>query len=218
MSNKSRKHRAVIKKLTLEKHEYEARANLMVNQMSEQLTLLQKMAVERIDVSTFLSQEIIFFAKISQLLQVLEKELMVERSNVEKVQNENSVLRAAAVSESRRRSKHPASNTRLYESILHSPTIRQLQNKNQIKSSKSRRSKSSVLDTSINSTSSADSNASSCTIMNDGDNDCTNDELQLEAEEEEESELKENFTENNFENKKCGEVLQSINISSSWSI
>lgn len=48
-SNKARKHKAELKQLAKEKSEYEERANTMIQQMAEQMTTLQNMAMERID-------------------------------------------------------------------------------------------------------------------------------------------------------------------------
>jgi len=58
-SNRSRKHKAEIKILKAEREEYEEKANQMIQQMSEQMTLLQTMAMGRIE--------------------ELEKELLTER-------------------------------------------------------------------------------------------------------------------------------------------
>jgi hypothetical protein len=40
----------IIKRMTLERSEYEARTNSMISQLNDQMALLQKMAVERMEV------------------------------------------------------------------------------------------------------------------------------------------------------------------------
>lgn len=40
----------IVKKLTLERSEHEARTNTMISQLNEQMSLLQKMAMERMEV------------------------------------------------------------------------------------------------------------------------------------------------------------------------
>lgn len=50
LSQKSRKHRAAVKKLQQERAAYEERADSMIAQMTEQMTQLQKMAMARIEV------------------------------------------------------------------------------------------------------------------------------------------------------------------------
>jgi hypothetical protein len=49
-ANKTKKHKAEILKMKQEKMEYEERANSMIQQMSEQMTALQTMAMSRIEV------------------------------------------------------------------------------------------------------------------------------------------------------------------------
>ena len=53
LSQKSRKHRAAVKKLQQERAAYEERADSMIAQMTEQMTQLQKMAMSRIEVHFF---------------------------------------------------------------------------------------------------------------------------------------------------------------------
>jgi hypothetical protein len=50
ISGKNRKHKAEVKRLTAERAAYEERANGMVKQMTEQMTMLQETAMERIQV------------------------------------------------------------------------------------------------------------------------------------------------------------------------
>lgn len=50
LSAKSKKHKAVVRKMQVERSEYESRANTMIQQMTEQMTQLQKMAMTRIEV------------------------------------------------------------------------------------------------------------------------------------------------------------------------
>lgn len=50
LSQKSRKHRAVVKKLNQDRAAYEERADQMIQQMNEQMGQLQKMAMSRIEV------------------------------------------------------------------------------------------------------------------------------------------------------------------------
>lgn len=52
LSEKSRKHKQIIKKLTQDRASYEERADLMIKQMNEQMTQLQQMAMSRIEVRT----------------------------------------------------------------------------------------------------------------------------------------------------------------------
>ena len=52
LSQKSRKHRAAVKKLQQERAAYEERADSMIAQMTEQMTQLQKMAMSRIEVGS----------------------------------------------------------------------------------------------------------------------------------------------------------------------
>lgn len=54
LSQKSRKHRAAVKKLQQERAAYEERADSMIAQMTEQMTQLQKMAMSRIEVRFFI--------------------------------------------------------------------------------------------------------------------------------------------------------------------
>ncbi len=49
MANKAKKHKQELKKIMQEKQEYEERANVMIQQMTEQMTMLQTMAMGRID-------------------------------------------------------------------------------------------------------------------------------------------------------------------------
>ena len=49
MANKAKKHKQELKKIMQEKQEYEERANIMIQQMTEQMTMLQTMAMGRID-------------------------------------------------------------------------------------------------------------------------------------------------------------------------
>ena len=49
-SNRGKKHKAELKKLAVERTSYEDRANQMISQMSEQMALLQSMAMSRIEV------------------------------------------------------------------------------------------------------------------------------------------------------------------------
>ena len=53
LSDKSRKHRQIIKKLNQERAAYEERADSMIKQMNEQMTQLQQMAMSRIEVCNF---------------------------------------------------------------------------------------------------------------------------------------------------------------------
>ena len=50
MSSKARKHKQMVKKMTAERNEQENRTNSMINQLNEQMSLLQKMAMERMEV------------------------------------------------------------------------------------------------------------------------------------------------------------------------
>ena len=68
ISSKARKHKAEIKKMNQDKIEYEERANQMMQQMSEQMAMLQTMAMSRIE--------------------DLEKDLLDERRKVESLENE----------------------------------------------------------------------------------------------------------------------------------
>jgi hypothetical protein len=68
-SNRSRKHKSEIKALKAEREEYEEKANQMIQQMSEQMTLLQTMAMGRIE--------------------ELETELLMERRKNEALSKEN---------------------------------------------------------------------------------------------------------------------------------
>lgn len=49
MANKMKKHKQELKKIMQEKQEYEDRANVMIQQMTEQMTMLQTMAMSRIE-------------------------------------------------------------------------------------------------------------------------------------------------------------------------
>ena len=71
-----RKHKMEMKKMTIERTSYEERANQMVAQMQEQMTLLQQMAMGRIE--------------------ALESELMSERHRAEALQQEVSTLHMTA--------------------------------------------------------------------------------------------------------------------------
>ena len=71
-----RKHRMEMKKMTNERTSYEERANQMVAQMQEQMTLLQQMAMGRIE--------------------ALESELMSERHRAEALQQEVTTLHMTA--------------------------------------------------------------------------------------------------------------------------
>ena len=52
LSSKTRKHKVQVKKLQQERADYEARANQMIQQMTDQMGQLQKMAMTRIEVGT----------------------------------------------------------------------------------------------------------------------------------------------------------------------
>jgi hypothetical protein len=62
LSQKSRKHRAAVKKMNQDRAEYEARADSMIQQMTEQMALLQKMAMSRIEVVFFSTLLFLFFS------------------------------------------------------------------------------------------------------------------------------------------------------------
>jgi hypothetical protein len=49
ISSKNRKHKSEIKKLNNDRHEYEERANQMMSEMNEQMSMLQTMAMKRIE-------------------------------------------------------------------------------------------------------------------------------------------------------------------------
>jgi septal ring factor EnvC (AmiA/AmiB activator) len=53
LSDKTRKHKQVIKKLNQDRAAYEERADKMIKQMNEQMTQLQQMAMSRIEVLNF---------------------------------------------------------------------------------------------------------------------------------------------------------------------
>lgn len=76
ISSKARKHKSEIKKLIQEKNEYEERANQMTQQLTEQMSLLQTMAMGRIE--------------------ELEKDLLDERRKYEQLETETNMLRRNA--------------------------------------------------------------------------------------------------------------------------
>jgi hypothetical protein len=86
LSQKSRKHRAAVKKLNQERAEYEERADSMIHQMTEQMAQLQKMAMSRIE--------------------ALEKELMAQRHSNDQLQAECTRLHTCAASAMASATKH----------------------------------------------------------------------------------------------------------------
>lgn len=101
LSQKSRKHRAVVKKLNQDRAAYEERADQMIQQMNEQMGQLQKMAMSRIEVKSIfpltLSQPKFYvFLFVFQLIQSLEKELMSQRHSNDQLQAECTRLHACA--------------------------------------------------------------------------------------------------------------------------
>lgn len=79
ISQKSRKHRAVVKKLNQDRAAYEERADQMIQQMNEQMGQLQKMAMSRIEVSSSTSIRTIY-GQINPLLYLLKICSLLRRS------------------------------------------------------------------------------------------------------------------------------------------
>jgi chromosome segregation ATPase len=73
IASKNKKLRVLSKKLERDKEEHEKRANMMICQLNEQMTALQKMAMTRIE--------------------SLEKELMKQRHRTQELESENKELR-----------------------------------------------------------------------------------------------------------------------------
>lgn len=110
LSEKSRKHKAVIKKLNQDRAAYEERADMMIKQMNEQMTQLQQMAMSRIEVSSR-SRLSLCTLKLTLFLyfilsQTLENELMAQRHSNDKLQAECTRLHACAAAAMASATKH----------------------------------------------------------------------------------------------------------------
>lgn len=108
LSNRTRKHKAEVKKLNAEHANYENQANQMITQMTEQMEMLQQMAMGRIEslVSFIRFPSAPFFLSLllskpsqsySPILPIQENELMTERHRAEGLQQEVFGLRRNAV-------------------------------------------------------------------------------------------------------------------------
>eukprot|EP01036_Dinobryon_divergens_P025197 gene25197-33723_t len=94
MSSKTRKHKAIVKKLTFERSEHEARTNAMISQLNEQMSLLQKMAMERMEV---LEKDLMMERhKSAQKIESLERNISTDKLKYSRLMTENNALKAAA--------------------------------------------------------------------------------------------------------------------------
>jgi hypothetical protein len=193
LSDKSRKHKQVIKKLNQDRAAYEERADKMIKQMNEQMTQLQQMAMSRIEVHCFSFQFAILrhFSNVFLVasdLQTLENDLLAQRHSNDKLQAECTRLHACATAAVASATKH----RQLASALKVSPSVR----KNLFTPGGTlrvgelhRHERHSSIGTS--------SSYASTEVRDDGNNDADEDDLDDEDEEESGTEVDENESNSN---------------------